>query len=263
MGLTSRKGKRRMPSEGASLPDTVSGLEMQELEQNLELKLTLPPSLVLDMDVREDRARLIQELWRGDYGRFLNQLTQANPGLVAMLDHLTSNTYRSKLDADGAARVQIQFDGVLNQLARVRSQKLMPTLTAVLSVCCLRANLPEWLWAAFSAFSKGLLASKTWAERLAQDSLEFRPPPNEPPIPRVAAAVFDNYTRRCLYKSLVSDGDGGYRLDMTNWGSLHLPCFLAHPQFNPFEACALSFFPASPCSPLGITLHTPWPFKWA
>ena len=69
-----------------------------------------------------------------------------------------------------------------------------------------------------------------------------RPPPVDALLLGVAVATFDNLSMKVDYSSYVHDGEGGYRLDMTNYFSVRIPRHLAERGFNAQQLC--------------ITLHT-------
>ena len=80
------------------------------------------------------------------------------------------------------------------------------------------------LWDILRQRDNGLLMNRRWTEQLVEEAHTFKPPSLErETIWEVWFTCFDNYTRRCLYKSQVAAGEGGYRLDMTNWGSMKIP----------------------------------------
>ena len=65
--------------------------------------------------------------------------------------------------------------------------------------------------------------------KLARD---HRPPPSEQTLEGVVVATFDNLTMQVDYCSYVREGEGGHRLDMTNWFSTLIPRWLAAPHFR-------------------------------
>ena len=83
----------------------------------------------------------------------------------------------------------------------------------------------------------------------------------------MAAAIFDNYSRKCLYKSLATVGSAGYRIDMTNWGEFGIPVALKPAGFDAAAACArvpsLVYKPST-CQtmlkriPFLATVRSPW-----
>lgn len=215
----------------------VHEIELAELHAP-RFELMHSDASVYDLANCTGKVQLIQRLWRGDLRDCFEGMQQANAEMHSFLQHVTSNTYRARSNYVDASETHLQFEGVFAQLTRLKSRLQMPIITAALSVCALKHQLPKVLWDMLSAFSKGMLASDKWTEQLCQEAMNFRPPAQYQPLRGVGAAVFDNYSRRCLYKSLISEGAGGYRLDMTNWGTFPLPKQFASPTFDPFEICA-------------------------
>ena len=148
------------------------------------------------------------------------------------METCTRNTYRPADVASYNAARQHCLDSALDILVRVRSQKHVPLWTAALSVVAYKRQLDGTLWRMISARQNGLLMSEKWTKQLVADAVPFRPAPKERFIQAVTFTVFDNYTRRCLYKSQVAGGEGGYSLDMTNWGTLRVPLRLLPMNFD-------------------------------
>jgi hypothetical protein len=91
-----------------------------------------------------------------------------------------------------------------------------------------------------SVLSPGLLTSETWTEDFMKLARDHRPPCDYEELPLVGGAVFDNYTRRVMYKSQVTVERSGYLLNMTNWASISIPKLLAQPNFDAHSLCELS-----------------------
>ena len=65
----------------------------------------------------------------------------------------------------------------------------------------------------------------------------WRPPPTEPTIKGVAVTVFDNLSMNIDYCSYSTEGETGYKLNMTNWLSTRVPSCLV-PQMDARQLCA-------------------------
>jgi hypothetical protein len=68
-----------------------------------------------------------------------------------------------------------------------------------------------------------LLASPAWTANLISDALPRWPGPGYKTVPFVSAVCFDNFTVKVNYNTTHSSDTQGYRLDMTNWATIHLP----------------------------------------
>ena len=182
---------------------------------------------VFDMDDAAARLALIKILWTGDFGPHVGASCAANEQLHSMLRVCVTNTYRPNDPESYERHRSYQLESTFNNLLRIQSQKQMPLITAAQSVMAERDQLGGPLWHAFAHGSPGTLASQHYTKTLINDARALRPPASEPLLTSISAVVFDNYTRRCLYKSQVSAGQGGYQLDMTNWGVIRIPARLA------------------------------------
>ena len=224
---------RKRRSAAAEL-DTVDiellGIEMSQFV-GAPRPLALAP-FVYDMDDPGARIACIRQLWTADYTEAIGALASANPELALLLQTTIASRYNGTDAGRYAADCAQRLDAVLSDLARMRSQKLVPLWTAAFSVMSMGRQLSSALWASIGKLHRGLLMSETWTKRLVADAVALRPPPAEPLVRAVHCTVFDNYTRQCFYKSQVSAGEGGYRLDMTNWGVLRVPARLLPSNFD-------------------------------
>jgi len=229
-----------MPRSGSfthrkrSAPQTVDYLELGiEMMSFVNTPTKIQKSqYVYDMDKPDERLSLITCLWTGDFGAALDSVCAVNRELHTMLRVCVANTYEPVDPIAYERQRSLQLECTMNNLVRIQSNKKMPLLTAAHSVMAERDQLGGPLWDTIKHANPGLLASERWTRKLMYDARLFRPTP-VPQINGVAALVFDNYTRRCLYKSQVAAAQGGYRLDMTNYGSIRIPASLAPPNFDP------------------------------
>ena len=97
---------------------------------------------------------------------------------------------------------------------------------------CDRTQLDLDLWQMVHGVAPGLLASHKWTDDFILFAMPFRPPPIYETLPGVGACMFDNYTRKVLYKSQATTESSGYRLDMTNSMSMAVPRHCASEQFD-------------------------------
>lgn len=143
----------------------------------------------------------------------------------------------SESAAPDELRTAIRLEGILTDLQRAQSQKKMTTITARMSVAAARCQLHRNMWRLISLLSPGVMASRTWTEEFMTFARDLRPPCSYEELPLVGATMFDNYTRKVLYKSQVTVEKSGYLLNMTNWASFTVPKIMASPNFNANELC--------------------------
>ena len=186
--------------------------------------------LVYDMDDEIDRIRLEYDIWVKDPRDSLDELPAANFELVAVLESSISNQSKvTELFIDNKKRL---VDGILLNICRAQSQKKMPLLTAALSVLEEANQVPAAFHDVLTTYFKGALASKNWTKDFIVRARDRRPPPSAEPLEGVAVVAFDNLTMNVNYESYVREGEGGYKLDMTNWFSTQIPRTLAGAQFD-------------------------------
>ena len=225
---SSRFRPRSAEEDGVELAD----LSLEERAQNLESfvssisALSAPADAVFTSRAKQDLALA---MWTNRTGLEECDLVASNPELVQVLLSLTGNRVGS------ADEQEVEF--MLVNVARCQSQRNIPLLTARISVEALRTNTNHNFWLLVSRLAPGLLCSRLWTQQFVDYALKFEPV-HEPNAVGVGAAVFDNYARRLLYKSMVTTESSGYLYKMTNWGHLTIPAHLADPHFNAYEICA-------------------------
>ena len=186
--------------------------------------------IVYDMDDPEERLRLEHDIWVKDYADSMHALREANAELVTILDSCILNQSKvTELLIDNKKRL---VDGVLLNLCRAQSQKKMPLITAALSVLNEANHIPREFHDVMTTYFKGSLASETWTSDFLRSARDRRPPPSDDPLQGVAVVTFDNLSMQVDYSSYVREGEGGHRLDMTNWFSVRIPRMLAAPTFD-------------------------------
>ena len=231
-----RPQKKRQQRDG---DDSMGGIEMQDFFRHA-LTLNAAPASIFPMD-SIGRARLAAAMWNGDSLQDDRSLTVANAELAGILEVLLrkcGDTSEDGEEADASeVRTAIRLEAILTNLHRVQSQKQMALVTARMSVAAARCQLHRTFWRIISLLSPGLLASRTWTEEFMQFARDYRPPCQYEELPFVGATVFDNYTRKVVYQSMVTVEKSGYLLNMTNWGSITVPKMLAPPNFDAKELC--------------------------
>ena len=191
------------------------------------------------MNSQEEKEKLARAVWLGDGAGILND----NPELTTVLQVLSHNIH-DRSDAEYRDEKEKSWiESVLASLARSQSQKVITLLTARYSLAARRMQMPRDMWQILSAVAPGLFASKTWTQDFAQLASNLRPPCPYQELGGVGAVMFDNYTRKVLYKSNHTTDSFGFRLDMTNSGSMVVPHSLAPPRF---DAAALFLTPFGP-----------------
>ena len=189
--------------------------------------------LVYDMDSKLEREKCIVQLWKpGGLAEAQGSLATCNEALAAMLRACTANGYRPADEEAYMKAREMRLEATLSDLVRDQNQKMVPIWTAALSVACAKHQLAGSLWSMIAGLRRGALLSSKSTQSFIEEAVALRPPPPEPLMEVVAFTVFDNYTRRCLYKSTVSAGEGGYRLDMTNYGRVRVPLRLLPAGFD-------------------------------
>ena len=167
------------------------------------------------MDDPEERLRLEHDIWVKDYADSMHALREANAELVTILDSCILN--QSKVTELLIVNKKRLVDGVLLNLCRAQSQKKMPLITAALSVLNEANHIPREFHDVMTTYFKGSLASETWTSDFLRSARDRRPPPSDDPLQGVAVVTFDNLSMQVDYSSYVREGEGGHRLDMTNW----------------------------------------------
>ena len=239
--------------------------ENRELREQLDALLepiASPAGAAYNMDDQEQRRALAVKLWSGDYATELKEVRVANPKLYALLRSVVDNTYRPADVEKYEERKQRMLDGTMANLIRAQSQKKMPLLTAALSIVAHANNATRELLTTTASYFRGALATEKWTADFLKSAVKERPPPEEQDLPGVELVVFDNLTMQAEYKSYVVSGEGGRRIDMTNWVSVRIPRSLA-PTFDADKICARPPRPPPPscmrrvCSPHTRTNHAP------
>ena len=230
-----RARKRR---QGTSSDGGFSGVELEEFFRDA---LTLQPAAcVYDSDYLEDKLSLAVALWSPATLLGADSLTSANTSLASVLEVLIRKCGTADGEEELGAtetRTAIRLEGLITNLQRALSQKQMTLITARVSMAAARCQLHGRMWRMMSLLSPGLLASETWTEDFMVYARNHRPPCSYEELPLVGGTMFDNYTRKVLYKSQVTVEKHGFMLHMTNWGSFVIPAMLAGPNFDANVLC--------------------------
>lgn len=200
---------------------------------------------VYDMDEEVDRERLAAALWTASIVDSLEALKEANPVLVAVLRAQISN--QSDQTEAFLFNKERLIEGMLMDVVRAQSQKKMPLVTAAGGLLAHANYLTRELHDFLTLYHKGALPSEAWVEDILRRARRHRPGPTLVVLLGVAVVTFDNLTMNVDYKSYVTGGEGGSRLDMTNWFSTLLPRELAPPGFDAEQICELTTACPRPC----------------
>ena len=178
---------------------------------------------VYNLDIVEERQRLLADLWSGDYAAAMGQLSSTNEHFIGLLSH-QSDSVNSTARFAPIVSAWPRFEGVLTALFRARSQKTVTLMSAALSVRLLHYRTPRPIWDAVHFISR-IVSSPQWTEQLCADALLCAPGPPYPTAGGISAAVFDNFSMQVGYSSYATSDAAkkGYKLDMTNWASIIIP----------------------------------------
>jgi hypothetical protein len=187
------------------------------------------------MDRPVDRFQLASDLWTQPFENSLISLRIANSHLVGVLEAQIRN--QSKVTESFVASKSLFIDGMLMDLCRAQSQKKVPLLTAALGILGEANKIPRDYHDWVAAYHRGAAPSEKWVDDIIILTRDMRPPAVDICLTGIAVATFDNLTMNVSYQSYVTEGEGGYKLDMTNWFSTFIPRHLARPHFDAREIC--------------------------
>ena len=154
-----------------------AGSTAEEAAEFFSAALSLQPGpLCFNMDSDTGKAALADACWSAaDFAGDQSTSTQ-NAQLKGLFEVLMHNTYRP-VDLDAyQRRTEIQLEGIMANLVRGQSQKILPLLTARCSLVALRAQVPRLVWQMLSTIAPGLFASFQWTEEFAELGCKRRPP---------------------------------------------------------------------------------------
>ena len=234
MPFTWKKRQRKQAGSSSTAQDDDSVEMVTFFERALELT---PSVFTFDSDSLEEKTELARRCWERNPIISVTSLCTANPELASILKALITNTYRP-VDAEVyELRQYTRVEGVLSNLMRMQSQKQFTLLTARISLAAYRAQLPRMLWHIIHAFAPGILASFDWTHRFVEFAVPFRPACKYEELALVGGTMFDNYSRKVLYKSQATNDSAGYQLNMTNWASMTIPKLVAPANFDAHANC--------------------------
>lgn len=199
----------------------VTALEDLKIKHERMLILN-PTSYSFDMSKGDDeKLRLSQVCWQGEFKGCLSELLVDNPELTAMLRAAVSNTYSPDDEDLFLHKQDLKLESLLSTIYKSQNQQQMPLFIVLRSIYSYHHGMHRESWNFESAVK--LLASHRWTEEFIKFSICHNPGPPFEALPFVSGVVFDNFTVKVDYKSLHDLDHNGYRLDMTNWGSVTIP----------------------------------------
>ena len=232
--------QKRRRERGDSSSSATGECEV-EMEEFFERALVLHPSVfTFDADSGGGRIELARRCWGSSPIRSAESLSLANPELAGVLRSLIINSYRPVNEDSYEQRQFFRVEGILSNLMRMQSQKPFPLITVRLSIAAYRAQLPEKMWNLIHAFAPGILASHQWTHTFIEFAVQFRPPCEYEELQLVGGTMFDNYSRKVLYKSQATNNTAGYLLNMTNWATMTIPKLVAPANFDAHRNCELN-----------------------
>ena len=229
-GMSSRSGFVRKKQRGQERPQDVSNKRERGLNNLLSILRSIfepkRPAGCFDMRAGpEERNKMIQWLWDGDYTGCTTELLDLNPDLSEYLNESTANTTHPPSEPKAREgffrRRSTRQNFSAGLLARLRSKDLVPKHQLLLSIEAHAKGLNTFLWDMLS--SVRVLLSRNWVHDLISESMTYYPGPDYQCIDWASAVVFDNYTAQFNYDARHTSDTQGERLDMTNWASIFLP----------------------------------------
>ena len=214
--------------------------------------LILEPPYHFNLRKEGERIRLIDSVWAAN-ADVIGQAAIVNPEIAALLESITTNSYKERGLANERSLLAHQ-DGLLLNLARCKNRNVTTVLTAMNSVVLHRACTPETVWKMLTAFAPGLFMSDTWTAEFVLSAKSQRPPPVYDVIPGVGGCCFDNYQRDLVYAAMMVNGESGTKLDMNANGSFGIPRDLASPNFDAKSLCK-TCCPLLSCPPAPTCTH--------
>ena len=195
------------------------------------------PDCVYNCDSFQRKIDLAKLCWHHRPVVGEDSLMLANDTVAALMRCMVDNKYRPVDPRAYEAAKDMQIEGILSNLVRMQSQKQMTLLTARISVAAYRYQLPHNMWRIIHSLAPGLLASIPWTDELIHLANQFRPSCAYKTLDGVGGTCFDNYQRRCQYRSHATVDSAGNLLGMTNWATVEIPAELAPISFNAAEIC--------------------------
>ena len=221
-----RYSKRHRDRDGSS-----SSNVLKSIASIAELMNLWKPAHLYHMDEPISRNELIDFLWTGEYVSAIGRFSAINSEIVSFFEELRLDGSTEVRRSREKTSLWPRFEGVISNLFRARSQKLVPLETAALSVLFLHHQVPHVAWSAVAQMSKCVM-SMSWTSVLCDDAVTRDPGPSYPTAKGMTGAVFDNFMMRVGYGSYATQVSSATTLEMTNWASVFLPAAAVPPNFD-------------------------------
>jgi hypothetical protein len=228
-GFTHQKRHSSQSEAVAKLEQAIAMLQDLRLRHNRILK---PQPCAFSYDMSKgivEKHRLIDALWACNYAHCVGSLLAENSELSQLLRSAVANTYQPHDEELFMVKQDLKLENIIATLYRTQNQQFMPIFIILRSVYAYHHGMHRVSWEFESALR--LLASYKWTDELISMSIKRNPGAPFKALGFVTAACFDNFTVQVDYKSLHDLDHHGFRLDMTNWGSITIPKAAA-PELN-------------------------------
>jgi hypothetical protein len=223
------KHKTARVTQTQKLQEAVQMFEDLKIQQQAAVRLQ-PSFACFDMQAgMSEKLQMVELLWACNFAPLLGELQKANPLITELMMQAVSNTYMPDDEELFMHKQALKFENLLAAMYRCQNQFKMPLWVVLRSVYAMQHGMHLESWNIESAVR--LLASHRWTKDLIALATKHSPGAPFQSLAFVTAAVFDNFTVKIDYKSLHDLDHHGYRLDMTNWGSLTIPATTA-PDLN-------------------------------
>jgi len=161
-------------------------------------------------------------LYVGDYEGCISEVLQCNPELSEVLLANTSNVYCPNNWEHYTTHKDLRIGHLAGITMRCRNEHIIPCFTLLLTLEAKYKGINQHMWDMLSMVR--VLASRTWVRATLLPLARMRyPGPRYEVLDCVTAAAYDNFTIQVNYQAMQTEGDDGWRMDMTNWMTIHLP----------------------------------------
>ena len=213
--------RQRKDRDDKPMRDALENLTMliQQQERVLRPK---PTTFTFDMSLGlKEKLRMIDFIWRCNFDGCVGVMLEDNPLLVSVLEDAVDNHYQPDDEELWMKRRTLKLENLISTIYRCQNQQFMPLFTVLRSIFCHGRRMHRGTWDTESALK--LLASYRWTDELVQLAIPRNPGAPFKTASFVSGACLDNFTVQVDYKSLHDLDHQGFRLDMTNWGSIAIP----------------------------------------
>ena len=175
---------------------------------------------------------MVDWLYEGDFHDAISDVLQNNPDICELLVASTSNTvrYNGEHWEQHHARKELRLGQLAGQLIRCQNLHNVPPFTILLACEFYRASMPQSCYDLLCMLR--IVVSRDWMRKVLLPVSRIRwPGPPYELLDWVTAAAYDNFTIQVNYNAMQTEGDDGFRMDMTNWMTIYLPKY-QNPKLN-------------------------------